>query len=126
MRQQNTKYLYWLKPRLVSSNYCAFSTFQMNKIERNFLDTGKAKERNGIILFSKTDALDFIRQCEKDSIDILGIDGFYLKGDNIQPSSENSIDFSSGNSKTVTDVYNQSLDFISKRENELFYEIICS
>jgi hypothetical protein len=98
----------------------------MNTFERNFIDRGKAKERNGIILISKFDALDLVRQCKQDSIEILGIDGFYLKGDSIQPSLENSIDFSSGSQVSDTDVYNQSLDFISKRENELFFEIICS
>jgi hypothetical protein len=98
----------------------------MNEIERDFLESGKAKERNGIILFSKTDALDFVKRCKQQLMGIFGIDGFYLNGDSIRPSLENSIDFSSRSKVIGADVYGLSLDFFGQRDNDLFYEIICS
>lgn len=65
----------------------------MNKVEKQFINEGKAVFRHNIILLSKSNAIDFIKACEPESIKILGIDGFYLRGDSIQPSLEHRVDF---------------------------------
>lgn len=99
--------------------------FEKNKIERDFIERGKATQRNGIVLLSKFDAIDFIKQCEEYSISILGIDGFHLRGETIQPSLDNSIDFSSRSHGSNIDIYKESVAFITDRRTELFYEVIC-
>jgi hypothetical protein len=48
---------------------------------------------HGLELFIKEEALTFVDECEKNSITIFGIDGFYLTETTIQPSMENSLDF---------------------------------
>lgn len=95
----------------------------MNKVEKEF--KSKAIIRGGLFLFSKKNAILFIEACQKKKIGILGIDGFILKEDKIQPSMENSIDFSSCYSLEEK-VYSQSINFLNLMDEELFFEIVCS
>lgn len=96
----------------------------MNVVENSF--KGKAIIRNNMMLFSKENALDFIQACENHDIKILGIDGFYLTGDKIQPSMENSIDFSSSYYKLKgRNIFVDAKEFLVLKDNSLFFEIVC-
>lgn len=94
----------------------------------------------GWAIYSKKDSVEFIKECKRESIDILGIDGFFrdkdishpsipnlsVTPDSIQPSMEHSIDFSSAPLKgVVKDVYAASIDFLEKQSNSMFFEIVC-
>ena len=79
--------------------------------------------RGGVTLLSKSDALLFIKECAKEKIEILGIDGFLLFGDKIQPSLENSIDFTASNAKQGN-IYEQALNFIEPIDNKYYFEVV--
>lgn len=93
----------------------------MNIVEVLFSD--RAINRGGILLLSKKDALDFIKQCKYHKIVILGIDGFFISESCTQPSLEDSIDYSSA--LFNNDTYEKALEFINKRDANLYFEIIC-
>lgn len=84
---------------------------------------------HGLELFKKEDANSFVEECEKNSIKIFGIDGFYLNETTIQPSMENSLDFSNLHfnvEKLVSQrgIYYVAKDFLNNLEDErLFFEI---
>ncbi len=87
---------------------------------------GKAiVQPGGWFIYSKTDAIEFVSACEQQSIVILGIDGFFLGKDTVQPSLEDSVDYSSSNT-SVENIYELAIDFIKKRDNKLFFQIVCS
>ncbi len=94
----------------------------MNKVEKLFID--KSVHRYGIYLYSKTVALEFIRECIKQNIPILGIDGFFISENKTQPSMEDSINFSS--QVFTVDIYEKAILFINSRSNNLYFEIVCS
>jgi hypothetical protein len=92
----------------------------MNNVELIFKD--KAIIRGGLMLFTKNDALQFLKECQKQNLKILGIDSFILLGEKIQPSMENSIDFS----KTYkTDNFETAEEFIRTRSDDFYFEITC-
>ena len=93
----------------------------MNKIEQLFMV--KALERGGLFLYSKENALEFVKECEKEKIQLLGIDGFFITDKSTQPSMDYSIDFSS--SLFEGTVYNKAIDFLEASPNNLFFEIVC-
>ncbi|OMP76220.1 MULTISPECIES: hypothetical protein [unclassified Chitinophaga] len=95
----------------------------MNEVEIFFQE--KAIKRGGVVLYSKQDTLDFIKKCKDCDIGILGIDGFYIKETNIQPSLDNSIDYSADLSNNSIYDYDNALEFVSKRDDNLFFEIVC-
>jgi hypothetical protein len=64
----------------------------MNKIEKEFWEKGIF--RGTLIVFPKDIDIELIKACKRESVEILGIDGFLLHPDNgIQPFLEYSIDF---------------------------------
>lgn len=99
----------------------------MNKIELKFKDR-VVIDRGTYFLFAKGDSIDFVKECMKENIAILGIDGFYkVDEDTIQPSMENSMDFSLSSYVPKTDsLYNDAIKFLEEREDNLFFEITCS
>lgn len=93
----------------------------LNKIEHLFKDTAI---RRGYTNYSnKDDALRFIDECRKLGVAILGIDGFYLKEKTTQPSSENSIDYTSQSTK-VDNIYVSAKEFLESRDENLYFEIV--
>jgi len=99
----------------------------MNKIEEEFISRGAVimKSNDKWFVMSKQTSLEFINACEKEKIQILGIDGFYLhENGGIEPSMANSIDFSSSH-KEGANSYDDAIRFIQKREDNLYYEVIC-
>lgn len=93
----------------------------VNKVEQIFIE--KVLERGGLFLYSRETALEFVKACRKENIDLLGIDGFSLIDNSIQPSMADSIDFSSlfleGN------VYRKAIDFLEIRPSDMVFEILC-
>jgi hypothetical protein len=94
----------------------------MNQIEISFKD--KIIQRGGVALLSKVDTIQFIKECSEESIGILGIDGFLLFGDRIQPSLENSIDFTVSYAKK-DNIYEQALNFVKSINDKYYFEIVC-
>ena len=94
----------------------------MNKVEKAFL--GKAINRAGIYLYSKRNALDFLEECKKQDVPVLGIDSFYLTESTIQPSMDNSVDFSTRSfEKKILD---EAIQFLKQRGDDLYFEIVCA
>lgn len=101
----------------------------MNKIEQEFVKKGLVEMRqNGEwFVLSKENAKAFVKACKEASILILGVDGFYLMGEKIQPSMENSIDFTSSSyTKASKDNFAEAVDFLNGRSDSLYFEIVCS
>lgn len=95
----------------------------MNRIKNLFKD--KAIIRGGIMLFSKEDALLFVKACENNEIQILGMDAFYMTENYMQPSLDNSIDFSSsGYIPKEKNIYLEAVNFLKEKNEELFFEIV--
>jgi hypothetical protein len=92
----------------------------MNRVEKVF--KSKAVIKGGIMLFPKDVAIQFIENCRTEGISILGIDGFYVTGDKIQPSQDDSIDFSI---ESLVDTHGKALNFINGRPNGVHFEIVC-
>jgi hypothetical protein len=96
----------------------------MIDIARRF--SGQAVVRpGGLTVYPKLVAMDFINACKEAKVSLLGIDAFYLDGEYIRPSMEDSIDFSSPYTKRERDIYEFAVDFIEHRDPELFFEIVC-
>ncbi|MBS1611817.1 MAG: hypothetical protein JST49_03285 [Bacteroidetes bacterium] len=97
----------------------------MNEVELMFED--KAIKRGLMAIYTKQDALQFVLECQKQSVGILGIDAFRLFPDKnaIQPSMEDSIDFS-GSSFKGNDIYSDALALISTRKPDMYFEIVCA
>jgi len=51
--------------------------------------------------------------------------GFYFHNPGIQPSMENSIDFSSHVCKFKLDMYSDAIEFLNARSKPMFFEIVC-
>jgi len=68
--------------------------------------------------------LDFIKECRKRKIVILGVDGFKVSENCILPLIEESIDIS-------LDPFNERsyevlFGFLTKRDDYIFFEIVCA
>lgn len=98
-----------------------FPKNNMNRIVILFKE--KFVQRGGVTLLSKTDAVQFIRECSKENIKILGIDGFLMFEDKIQPSLENSIDFTTSYAKK-DNIYEQALNFIDRIDAKYYFEVV--
>jgi hypothetical protein len=96
----------------------------MNIIEITFLDRAIVQPE-GWSIYQKHDAINFVKECQKHSITILGIDGFSRIGASIQPHLNDSIDFSSRQYAHIFDVYAAALSFLEKRGEDLLFEIVC-
>ncbi len=98
----------------------------MNRLQ--FLYKNQAViQRGDYFLLDKNTAIQFLMDCKKENIQVLGIDGFYKVTENaVQPSMANSIDFSASSYKGDRDsIYEYGIQFIHSRENDLYFEIIC-
>lgn len=95
----------------------------MNKIEEKF----KILSLNeSLIVLKKDDAKNFIEECEKENICILGIDAYYINGKYIQPVLEKSIDFTSyQNRKQTNNNYALVRKHIDEQNEDLSFEITC-
>jgi hypothetical protein len=94
----------------------------MNKVEKLFLS--KAINRAGIYLYAKENALNFVEECKKQDVTVLGIDSFYLTESTIQPSMDNSIDFSTAS--IGKGIFDEAIQFLKQRGDDLYFEIVCA
>ena len=95
---------------------------RIREIFEQFRD--KAIRRGGIIMFSSANALLVIDEARQTGVAVLGIDGFYLTGEAVEPSLENSIDFSLAG-RVPADFWRDSEKFIRSRHNQaLYFEIV--
>ena len=62
-----------------------------NDIENKFKSKGIV--RGGILLVPINHALKMVLEAEKEGMNILGIDGFFIKDDITEPSMDNSVEF---------------------------------
>lgn len=96
----------------------------MNKLEKEFLDKALVQP-DGLLIFNKKDSINFVKACEKETINILRIDAFFLVEDGIQPSMENSIDYTTGYDYNFSNVYLFSEEFIKEQPDNLYFKIVC-
>ena len=98
---------------------------KLNNVEKKFLQRGLVQPTGWFIL-SRKDSLEFLGACKEENIKILGIDGFFLLSDGIQPSMDNSVDFSSDYILKTDDIYTDAIEFLKNKDEKLFFEIVCS
>lgn len=98
---------------------------------RNHLDVdaelrGKFLLLAGLRLLRHADALDFVDRCRDAGVRVLGIDAFFERADGIQPSLENSIDYSiERNADLLKDSWRQAALFVREREAlSLLFEVV--
>jgi len=98
----------------------------MNKAESLFKDKGIP--RVGTCLYTKQVAIDFINECKKLNIPILGIDAFVIGDSFTQPSIYNSIDFTATPylQNVAKDVWHTATNFLKERDDQYYFEIVCS
>ena len=85
---------------------------------------GSFLKRHGLLLLKPDRAVEFVYECEKQRVVLLGIDVFLLSQDHIQPLMELGIDFTLvSNSYPIITRYNMAREKIRSTEN-LYYEIV--
>jgi hypothetical protein len=90
----------------------------LTNIEKQFAN--EALIRGGVFLLSATDALRFVDACEQKGEDILGVEGFKVFGEKIQPFQEHSFDLygKKENTHAITK------EFIRQRINsDIWFEV---
>lgn len=83
----------------------------IQELEKQFAD--RAVNRHGLKLFRPADAAAFVARCAENGIEVLGMDGFRLDGDSIQPLMEHSVDFSL--SSAPGEHHRDAADFLASR-----------
>ena len=92
------------------------------ELERQFAARGVP--RGGIRLFEPADALDLVARARTLSVRVLGIDGFRLGPDFIQPDQEHSVDFTRG-SHQPSDSWSAAQEFLrSRRDVDRMFELV--
>jgi hypothetical protein len=95
---------------------------ELNKIEQLF--AAKAIIRPGTFLLKPIDAIEFLTECQKQEINILGVDAFYLVEEKVQPSLMHSVDFTSSRRREMDiNVYDEVRKLI-EAANDMYFEII--
>ncbi|MCA9924819.1 MAG: hypothetical protein KC419_08675 [Anaerolineales bacterium] len=97
---------------------------KIKDLQKNFLDKGTF--RGEMFLLPPDITLDFVHECHKKNVEILGIDAFFIKGDAIQPILEHSIDFSSSYYRQKGEnIFEDALLFLQDRMHlDIYFEII--
>lgn len=101
-------------------------TVPLNRIEEQFFN--RFLNRDGILLISKINAISMVRMCLQENIQILGIDEFWIANNAIQPSLENSVDFSSKELQAsyIDPVFRDPREFLKTRDDKRMFEIVCA
>jgi hypothetical protein len=91
----------------------------MEPIEQEF--AAKGVIRGGELLLKPKDALDMVRRCHEEDIEVLGLDGFKVTEQTIQPVMEQSIDLSFPRS---SDSWRRAESFLATRlDSDLYFEV---
>ncbi|MDD4097028.1 MAG: hypothetical protein PHP22_12395 [Oscillospiraceae bacterium] len=86
-------------------------------IKEKFLT--KAVIHGNIWMYSIKTAIEVVRECERNCIQINGLEAFKISGEGIQPSQEHSIDF-----KINDNNWENATEFLSKVKNtDYLYEV---
>jgi hypothetical protein len=94
----------------------------MARIEDEFRELSLVSGRT--LIFRPADAIAFVRRCREKQVKVLGIDGFHLSAQTIQPDMGESIDLSLPQ-YCGEDCWKIAEEFISKRlENNLSFEVV--
>jgi len=64
----------------------------MKDVEREFQSVGQ--RRGGVLFLTPNDAIHMVNRAREENIRVLGIDGFFLRPSETEPSLEHSIDLS--------------------------------
>lgn len=90
-------------------------------VERQFAE--RAIDRHGLKLLRPAGAAEYVARCAEHGIEVLGIDGFRVDGDSIQPLMEHSIDLSL--SPTPRGHQREAADFLAARlGSDLWLEVM--
>jgi hypothetical protein len=93
----------------------------MESIEQEF--AAKGVRRGSILLFKPKDALDMVRRCQEEGIEVLGLDGFKLTEQTIQPVMEQSIDLSFPRDPDTG--WRRAESFLATRlDSDLYFEVV--
>ena len=93
----------------------------MKDIESEFVDVSVV--HLNMRMYYPKDAIRFINRCKELNKRVLGIDAFIVKGEAIQPSMENSVDYSILNDKKGH--WNEAEEFVKNYINkEYVFEIV--
>ncbi len=75
-------------------------------------------------ILNSEDAISLVRRCRIKKVKVLGIDGFHIYGQSMQPDMAESVDFSN-NPKIVNDCWSEAEQFLTARINSgLFFEVV--
>ena len=92
---------------------------KLTKMQKRFEDVGLMRG-DAIFLLSATDALRFVDECERNGVDILGVEGFKVFGEKIQPCQEHSFDLYGEKSNNHAIARN----FIQQRlQSDIWFEV---
>jgi hypothetical protein len=92
----------------------------MEPIEQEF--AAKGVIRGGELLLKPRDALDMVRRCHEEGIEVLGLDGFKLTEQTIRPVMEASIDLSFPRNG---DTWRRAESFLATRlDSDLYFEVV--
>ena len=94
----------------------------LNKIEQLF--AARAIIRPGTFLLKPIDAIEFLNECQKQQIRILGVDAFYLIEEKIQPSLLHSADFTLSRRHEINKNACDEARKIIEAGNGMYFEII--
>ena len=84
----------------------------------------KGKRFGGVFLLQPSDALDFIEAPQRAGLHLLGVEGFRLPGNKIQPFQEHSNDMADTNA-TQEQFYQETKKFIrDRKDNDLWFEVV--
>lgn len=92
---------------------------KLTQLEKLFEDL--ALIRGGVFLLRPADAMRFVKTCKEEKIAILGVEGFKVFGEKIQPFQEHSIDFEG----MTENSHETTMKFLQDRkETGLWFEVV--
>ena len=92
---------------------------KLTQIEKHFENL--ALIRGGVFLLRPADAMQFVNTCKEQGIAVLGVEGFKVFGENIQPFQEHSIDFEG----VIEDAHEATVQFLQDRQDTgLWFEVV--
>ena len=92
----------------------------MKSIERRFAARGVL--RGGLLLLRARDALDMVRRCREEGIEVLALDSFKLTEQTTQPLMEQSVDLSTPDTR---DAWAKAEAFLDARADaDLHFEVV--
>jgi hypothetical protein len=92
---------------------------KLTQLEKLFEDL--ALIRGGVFLLRPADAMRFVKTCKERGIAVLGVEGFKVFGEKIQPFQEHSIEFAD----MTKGSHEATLQFLQERKDTgLWFEVV--